>query len=196
MKKLSKYIALMLVFLLIFSACGETKKPESEGKKQTTEVKNPEEKKEDPKVEPKPEEKKEDPKVEPKPEEKKEDPKVEPKTDDKVLASKDGVYYSSLMDSKKEMNDGMIQYVGDVKIEDDRLFLRGSLMLEDDVLDVEDYYFEMSEKVSYQLSGGPVKPENIKKEEFIKTLDEAKESGLGLVIEVKKGKVTLVQLSS
>ena len=139
--------------------------------------------------------------------ENKEDSKVEDKKDDeKNLHEKDGKYVTSMIaELKGEADDYITSTAYEYKFEDDRFVVSGSFdYLEnpedyekvEEIKNEKDHKFVINDKTVFQAVGGMAKPEIFTKEDFLKYLNECKNTGLALIIFVEDGVATSVSISS
>ena len=139
--------------------------------------------------------------------ENKEDSKVAAKKEDeKNLHEKDGKYVTTMIAKLKgEADDYITSAAYAYKFEDDRFVVSGSFdYLEnpedyekvEEIKNEEDHKFVINDKTVFQAVGGMAKPEIFTKEDFLKYLEECKDTGLALIIFVENGVATSVSISS
>lgn len=139
--------------------------------------------------------------------ENKEDSKVaDKKEDEKNLHEKDGKYVTTMIAKLKgEADDYITSTAYDYKFEDDRFVVSGSFdYLEnpedyekvEEIKNEEDHKFVINDKTVFQAVGGMAKPEIFTKEDFLKYLEDCKDTGLALIIFVENGVATSVSISS
>lgn len=139
--------------------------------------------------------------------ENKKDSKVaDKKEDEKNLHEKDGKYVTTMIAKLKgEADDYITSTAYDYKFEDDRFVVSGSFdYLEnpedyekvEEIKNEEDHKFVINDKTVFQAVGGMAKPEIFTKEDFLKYLEECKDTGLALIIFVENGVATSVSISS
>ncbi len=139
--------------------------------------------------------------------ENKEDSKVaDKKEDEKNLHEKDGKYVTTMIAKLKgEADDYITSTAYAYKFEDDRFVVSGSFdYLEnpedyekvEEIKNEEDHKFVINDKTVFQAVGGMAKPEIFTKEDFLKYLEECKDTGLALIIFVENGVATSVSISS
>lgn len=126
--------------------------------------------------------------------------------DDKNLHEKDGKYVTTLMAKLKGEPDEYLETsVYAYKIEDDKFIVSGAFDLYEDLENIdkvehfeneEDHKFVINDKTEFQAVGGTAPAQKFTKEEFLKYLEECKDSGLALIIFVEDGIATSVSISS
>ncbi len=126
--------------------------------------------------------------------------------EDKNLHKEDGKYVSTLMAKLKgEPEEYIPASAYDYKIEDDKFVLSGSIEYfenPEDYQDAEeiknekDHKFVIDDNTEFQAVGGMAPAQKFTREEFLKYLEECKDSGLALIIFVEDGVATTVSISS
>lgn len=126
--------------------------------------------------------------------------------EDKNLHEKDGKYVTTLMAKLKGEPDEYLETsVYAYKIEDDKFIVSGAFDLYEDLENIdkvehfeneEDHKFVINDKTEFQAVGGTAPAQKFSKEEFLKYLEECKDSGLALIIFVEDGVATSVSISS
>lgn len=139
-------------------------------------------------------------------EESKDNANKEDSEDDKNLHKEDGKYVSTLMAKLKgEPEEYIPASAYDYKIEDDKFVLSGSIEYFENPEDYEnveeiknekDHKFVIDDNTEFQAVGGMAPAQKFTKEEFLKYLEECKDSGLALIIMVEDGVATTVSISS
>lgn len=137
--------------------------------------------------------------------ENKEDSKVADKEEEN-LHEKDGKYVTTMIAKLKgEADDYITSTAYEYKFEDDRFVVSGSFdYLEnpedyekvEEIKNEEGHKFVINDKTVFQAVGGMAKPEIFTKEDFLKYLEECKDTGLALIIFVEDGVATSVSISS
>lgn len=139
--------------------------------------------------------------------ENKEDSKVEDKKEDeKNLHEKDGKYVTTMIAKLKgEADDYITSTAYDYKFEEDRFVVSGSFDYHEDpenyekveeIKNEEDHKFVINDKTVFEAVGGMAPAKEFTKEDFLKYLEECKDTGLALVIFVENGVATRVSISS
>lgn len=144
--------------------------------------------------------------------ENKEDSKVaekapaEKKEEDKNLHDKDGKYVTTMIAKLKgEADDYITATAYDYKFEDDKFVVSGSIEYfenpEDyekveEIKNEEDHKFVINDKTVFEAVGGMAPAKEFTKEDFLKYLEECKDTGLALIIFVEDGVATSVSISS
>lgn len=122
----------------------------------------------------------------------------------KYSLMEDGVYSSGLLESKGgDVDENGNVSVTSVSIDGELLIVEGSFKLADDfmseskeTLEKGTYGFKTDQNTKYMRTGGTAEAEEMTPEDFISYAKDLKESGLGLVIEVKDGLVKSARISS
>lgn len=127
-------------------------------------------------------------------------------SEDKNLHTKDGKYVTTLIAKLKgEADDYITSTAYAYKIEDDKLVISGSFdYLEDpdnyekveEIKNEEDHKFVINDKTEFQAVGGMAPAQKFTKEDFLKYLEECKDTGLALIIYVEDGIAKTVEISS
>ncbi|MDO5048127.1 MAG: hypothetical protein Q4D88_06260 [Anaerococcus sp.] len=135
---------------------------------------------------------------------------IEADTDDSYEDSylnsyKDGIFRASLLTDKEARIQGLT-YVDGIFIEDDLLKIQGSLYYNENADDLPyengellegDYLaFRLNDQTQLKSEGGMAKEELHSVEEFNDLVDYVKDSGLGLIIDLKEGEVKSVIIAS
>ena len=139
--------------------------------------------------------------------ENKKDSKVaDKKEDEKNLHEKDGKYVTTMIAKLKgEADDYITSTAYDYKFEDDRFVVSGSFdYLEnpedyekvEEIKNEEDHKFVINDKTVFEAVGGMAPAKEFTKEDFLKYLEECKDTGLALIIFVENGVATSVSISS
>ncbi|MBP2015334.1 hypothetical protein [Anaerococcus degeneri] len=139
--------------------------------------------------------------------ENKEDSKVEDKKEDeKNLHEKDGKYVTTMIAKLKgEADDYITSTAYDYKFEEDRFVVSGSFDYHEDpenyekveeIKNKEDHKFVINDKTVFEAVGGMAPAKEFTKEDFLKYLEECKDTGLALIIFVENGVATSVSISS
>lgn len=139
--------------------------------------------------------------------ENKEDSKVaDKKEDEKNLHEKDGKYVTTMIAKLKgESDDYITSTAYDYKFEDDRFVVSGCFdYLEnpedyekvEEIKNEEDHKFVINDKTVFEAVGGMAPAKEFTKEDFLKYLEECKDTGLALIIFVENGVATSVSISS
>lgn len=133
-------------------------------------------------------------------------PSSENTEEDKNLHEKDGKYVTSMIaELKGEADDYITSTAYDYKIEDDKFIVSGSFDYHEDPEDFENYEeiknekeqkFTINDETVFQAVGGMTPAKDFGREDFLKYLDECKNSGLALIIFVEDGIAKTVQISS
>lgn len=146
-------------------------------------------------------------------EEKKDDKQVAEKTSPEKETSeedkaheKDGKYVSSMIaELKGEPSDYITATAYEYKFEDDKFVVSGSFDYFENPEDYEnveeignerDHKFVVNDDTVLQAVGGMADPKIFNKEDFLKYLNECKDTGLALIIFVENGVATSVSISS
>ena len=146
-------------------------------------------------------------------EEKKDDKQVAEKTSPEKETSeedkaheKDGKYVSSMIaELKGEPSDYITATAYEYKFEDDKFAVSGSFDYFENPEDYEnveeignekDHKFVVNDDTVLQAVGGMADPKIFNKEDFLKYLNECKDTGLALIIFVENGVATSVSISS
>lgn len=148
------------------------------------------------------EEKKDDKEVAEKPSP---EPEKETSEEDKAH-EKDGKYVSSMIaELKGEPSDYITATAYEYKFEDDKFVVSGSFDYFENPEDYEnveeignkkDHKFVINDDTVLQAVGGMADPKIFNKEDFLKYLNECKDTGLALIIFVENGVATSVSISS
>lgn len=127
-------------------------------------------------------------------------------SEDKNLHTKDGKYVTTLIAKLKgEADDYITSTAYAYKIEDDKLVISGSFDYLDDpdnyekveeIKNEEDHKFVINDKTEFQAVGGMAPAQKFTKEDFLKYLEECKDTGLALIIYVEDGIAKTVEISS
>lgn len=133
-------------------------------------------------------------------------PSSENTEEDKNLHEKDGKYVTSMIaELKGEADDYITSTAYDYKIEDDKFIVSGSFDYHEDPEDFEnseeiknekEQKFTINDETVFQTVGGMAPAKDFGREDFLKYLDECKNSGLALIIFVEDGIAKTVQISS
>ena len=133
-------------------------------------------------------------------------PSSENTEEDKNLHEKDGKYVTSMIaELKGEADDYITSTAYDYKIEDDKFIISGSFDYHEDPEDFEnseeiknekEQKFTINDETVFQTVGGMAPAKDFGREDFLKYLDECKNSGLALIIFVEDGIAKTVQISS
>lgn len=133
-------------------------------------------------------------------------PSGENTEEDKNLHEKDGKYVTSMIaELKGEADDYITSTAYDYKIEDDKFIVSGSFDYHEDPEDFENFEeiknekeqkFTINDETVFQAVGGMAPAKDFGREDFLKYLDECKNSGLALIIFVEDGIAKTVQISS
>lgn len=133
-------------------------------------------------------------------------PSSENTEEDKNLHEKDGKYVTSMIaELKGEADDYITSTAYDYKIEDDKFIVSGSFDYHEDPEDFENseeiknekkQKFTINDETVFQTVGGMAPAKDFGREDFLKYLDECKNSGLALIIFVEDGIAKTVQISS
>lgn len=133
-------------------------------------------------------------------------PSGENSEEDKNLHEKDGKYVTSMIaELKGEADDYITSTAYDYKIEDDKFIVSGSFDYHEDPEDFEnseeiknekEQKFTINDETVFQAVGGMAPAKDFSREDFLKYLDECKNSGLALIIFVEDGIAKTVQISS
>ena len=125
---------------------------------------------------------------------------------DKNLHTKDGKYVTTLIAKLKgEADDYITSTAYAYKIEDDKLVISGSFDYHEDpdncekveeIKNEEDHKFVINDKTEFQAVGGMAPAQKFTKEDFLKYLEECKDTGLALIIYVEDGIAKTVEISS
>lgn len=128
------------------------------------------------------------------------------KEDEKNLHEKDGKYVTTMIAKLKgESDDYITSTAYDYKFEDDRFVVSGSFdYLEnpedyekvEEIKNEEDHKFVINDKTVFEAVGGMAPAKEFTKEDFLKYLEECKDTGLALIIFVENGVATSVSISS
>lgn len=128
------------------------------------------------------------------------------KEDEKNLHEKDGKYVTTMIAKLKgEADDYITSTAYDYKFEDDRFVVSGSFdYLEnpedyekvEEIKNQEDHKFVINDKTVFEAVGGMAPAKEFTKEEFLKYLEDCKDTGLALIIFVEDGVATSVSISS
>lgn len=146
-------------------------------------------------------------------EEKKDDKQVAEKTSPEKETSeedkaheKDGKYVSSMIaELKGEPSDYITATAYEYKFEDNKFVVSGSFDYFENPEDYEnveeignekDHKFVVNDDTVLQAVGGMADPKIFNKEDFLKYLNECKDTGLALIIFVENGVATSVSISS
>lgn len=126
--------------------------------------------------------------------------------EEKNLHKEDGKYVSTLISKfKGEPSDYITSTAYAYKIEDDRFIISGSL---DYFKNPDDYEnateikneteqrFVINDKTEFEAVGGMAPAKKFSREDFLKYLEECKDSGLALIIFVENGVAKTVAISS
>lgn len=106
---------------------------------------------------------------------------------------------------KGEADDYITSTAYDYKFEDDRFVVSGSFdYLEnpedyekvEEIKNEEDHKFVINDKTVFEAVGGMAPAKEFTKEDFLKYLEECKDTGLALIIFVENGVATSVSISS
>lgn len=126
--------------------------------------------------------------------------------EEKNLHEKDGKYVTTMIAKLKgEADDYITSTAYDYKFEDDRFVISGSIEYFKDPEDYEkveeiknkeDHRFVINDKTVFEAVGGMAPAKEFTKEDFLKYLEECKDSGLALIIFVEDGVATSVSISS
>lgn len=127
-------------------------------------------------------------------------------SEDKNLHTKDGKYVTTLIAKLKgEADDYITSTAYAYKIEDDKLVISGSFDYHEDpdncekveeIKNEEDHKFVINDKTEFQAVGGMAPAQKFTKEDFLKYLEECKDTGLALIIYVEDGIAKTVEISS
>lgn len=126
--------------------------------------------------------------------------------EDKNLHTKDGKYVTTLIAKLKgEADDYITSTAYAYKIEDDKFVISGSFDYHEDpdnyekveeIKNEEDHKFVINDKTEFQAVGGMAPAQKFTKEDFLKYLEDCKDTGLALIIYVEDGIVKTVEISS
>lgn len=126
--------------------------------------------------------------------------------EDSKLHEDDGKYVTSLIAKLKgEPDEYITTSAYDYKIEDDKFVVSGSIDYfknpedyenAEEIKNEKDHKFIIDDKTEFQAVGGTAPAQKFTKEEFLKYLEECKDSGLALIIFVEDGVATSVSISS
>jgi hypothetical protein len=117
-----------------------------------------------------------------------------------IKLDKDGYYSGSLSQRKSSFST-----VNDLKIEGNRLYIKGNLdysagkpadARQKEDRPVQEYILELTDDTVFETAGGLADPNPISRQDFIDLYPQIKSGGLGLIIELDKGKVKVVCLTS
>ena len=127
-------------------------------------------------------------------------------SEDKNLHTKDGKYVTTLIAKLKgEADDYITSTAYAYKIEDDKFVISGSFDYHEDpdnyekveeIKNEEDHKFVINDKTEFQAVGGMAPAQKFTKEDFLKYLEECKDTGLALIIYVEDGIAKTVEISS
>ena len=127
-------------------------------------------------------------------------------SEDKNLHTKDGKYVTTLIAKLKgEADDYITSTAYAYKIEDDKFVISGSFDYHEDpdnyekveeIKNEEDHKFVINDKTEFQAVGGMAPAQKFTKEDFLKYLEDCKDTGLALIIYVEDGIVKTVEISS
>lgn len=127
-------------------------------------------------------------------------------SEDKNLHTKDGKYVTTLIAKLKgEADDYITSTAYAYKIEDDKFVISGSFDYHEDpdnyekveeIKNEEDHKFVINDKTEFQAVGGMAPAQKFTKEDFLKYLEDCKDTGLALIIYVEDGVVKTVEISS
>lgn len=126
--------------------------------------------------------------------------------EDKNLHTKDGKYVTTLIAKLKgEADDYITSTAYAYKIEGDKFVISGSFDYHEDpdnyekveeIKNEEDHKFVINDKTEFQAVGGMAPAQKFTKEDFLKYLEDCKDTGLALIIYVEDGIVKTVEISS
>lgn len=126
--------------------------------------------------------------------------------EDKNLHTKDGKYVTTLIAKLKgEADDYITSTAYAYKIEGDKFVISGSFDYHEDpdnyekveeIKNEEDHKFVINDKTEFQAVGGMAPAQKFTKEDFLKYLEECKDTGLALIIYVEDGIAKTVEISS
>lgn len=127
-------------------------------------------------------------------------------SEDKNLHTKDGKYVTTLIAKLKgEADDYITSTAYAYKIEDDKFVISGSFDYHEDpdnyekveeIKNEEDHKFVINDKTEFQAVGGMAPAQKFTKEDFLKYLEDCKDTGLALIIYVEDGIAKTVEISS
>lgn len=126
--------------------------------------------------------------------------------EDKNLHEKDGKYVTTMIAKLKgEADDYITSTAYDYSFEDDKFVVSGSLDYYEnpeeyenveEIKNEKDHKFIIDENTVLEAVGGTAPAKEFNKEDFLKYLNECKDTGLALIIFVKNGVATSVSISS
>ena len=128
------------------------------------------------------------------------------KDEEKNLHENDGKYVTTMIAKfKGEADEYITSTAYEYKFEDDRFVVSGSFDYFKDPEDYEkveeiknekDHKFVINDKTVFEAVSGMAPAKKFNKEDFLKYLDECKDTGLALIIFVENGVATSVSISS
>lgn len=204
--KLFKPILLSIMALSLIGCESNDTADKNLGESQVVEAHDEEQKSDNKPIEDKTSESEAEDTEDKKEDENKKEAKVAEKEEEKNLHDKDGKYVTTMIAKLKgEADDYITSTAYEYKFEDDRFVVSGSFdYLEnpedyekvEEIENEEDHKFVINDKTVFQAVGGMAKPEIFTKEDFLKYLEECKDTGLALIIFVEDGVATSVSISS